>query len=134
MKEYERPVATVNDELAEGVYMASGDTAGDTNSGDSSSTGGGDGITVKKGNVSDYGKDNCHVSFTVSLPSAVSGNKKIIITCNQKAVNAWGGGFNVSCSGETVTVKAWGGVPASFDMTIVGNTGLDVTGISIKDA
>lgn len=135
MREYERPVAVVNDELAEGVYMASGDTVGTGDSSTSASNSGGTkgGITVTKGTENDWGQDNCQVTFKIALPDGTSGHKKIVISCNQKVVNAWGGGGSVECSGKKVTLDIWN-VAAEFEVTIVGNTGLDVTGTDVQDA
>ena len=132
MREYEKPIAVVNDELAEGVYMASGDTVAGNNSSGSSNNSNNKNITVTKGTENDWGKDNCQVSFKLSLPDGTTGHKKIVITCNQKAVNAWGGG-SASCSGKQVTLDIWN-PSAELDITIVGNTGLDVTGVSMQDA
>lgn len=133
MREYERPVAVVNDELAEGVYMASGDTAG---AGDGASTSGGNksGIKVKKGTVNDWGQNNCQVTFRITLPDGASGSKKVILTCNQQVANAWGGhNGEIERSGQKVILKS-GSMPSEFDVTIVGNTGLEVTDADMQDA
>jgi len=115
MNNYEKPMILMNEEIAEGVYAASGDT-------------GSSGPSVVKG-TEEYGQNH----FTVSVDSAYQG-KHIIITllANKELSGGWTDA-SFTYSGFTFTLESWTS-PASFAVTLLtsDSSSIEVVSSAIK--
>lgn len=117
MSTYQKPVATQIDTAAEGIYMASGATAGGSGSGIS--------VKVSKGDEQSWG-DNGQTNFKVSLKGELGKRIKLTLTFNKEITNAWGGGGSCEISSPKAVFDIYS--PSdNFEISVQGKTGLDVT-------
>ncbi len=79
MKNYERPIVVLNQELNEGVYLASGAQE------EASS------VEAAKAIVANWGGGNGQATFTFA--TGVSGKAKVNVTFTEEISNAWGNGY-----------------------------------------
>lgn len=127
MKSYEKPVILVNEELAEGVYAASG-AVSDAGGGDSSQGGSSGGVTVSSVEQTDPGNQWNKVSknnVTIANPGNVEladWSATVSVTSGTataaQVYNGWQA--SASLSGNTITIKPGGGgvIPAGGSITV----------------
>lgn len=118
MSTYQKPVATQIDTAAEGIYMASGATAGDNSSSGIS-------VTVSKKDEQSWG-DSGQTTFKVALKGKIGNRIKLTITFDKEITNAWGGNGSCKISSPKAVFDIHN--PSnSFEITAQGKTGLGVT-------
>lgn len=109
MKEYKKPLVTVDAGLAEGVYSASG--AGDAVKFSD--------LTV----VNDWG-GNGQLTFTADLSGVASLSQlTLVVTFNQEITGSWGGGASATVEGKTAKYY-WYSAPNSAGLIIQVGSGL----------
>ena len=115
---YRKPVIIQTEDLAEGVYTASGT---------------GSAVWYKKS--TEYNKWNniAQVTFTITIPADYSGQHiKVSVVFDQAPTNAWGSVSNLVRSGETINYDIYiDNAPASHEITAEVN-GSDVNIVSVK--
>ena len=128
MKTYERPLVMVNNDLAEGVYAASGASAGGGNTSDAAS-----------GNLtftfSRYDRDwgNGGLAVFIADSSSFAGKKATVsITTNIDVADGWVDGAGKAYSGKSIVLN-WHSAPSSIvlHVRIEGN---DVKTLQIVSA
>ena len=127
MNEYTKPMILANEDLAEGVFTASGTPA--TPAAASGA------MWAKKKEEFWNNSDNGQITFHVVPTAHVGEHVTMTITYAQAVDNAWGGNYKFTNSGTTSTVDAWG-LLAEFDLTIQVSNGPanDITSITIQSA
>ena len=80
MKNYERPIVVLNQELNEGVYLASGAQQEEATSNEAA-----------KAIVANWGGGNGQATFTFA--TGVSGKANVNVTFTENISNAWGNGY-----------------------------------------
>lgn len=109
MKEYKKPVVTVDVGLAEGVYAASG---------------AGDAVTFSElSTIANWGSDNGQLKFTANLSGVNPSQLTLAITFNADITSLWGGGAGATVSGKTATLT-WYSAPSSAELTVQVSSGL----------
>ena len=84
MSTYEKPIISVDSEMAEGVYAASGSNGG---------------VPVSSPSVvADWGGSG-QVKFNIDLSSVNPSQLTVVLTFNMNIGNGWGGGSSASVSG-----------------------------------
>lgn len=125
MKNYEKPVILVNEELAEGVYAASGAVSG---GGDSSDGGASGGVTVSSVELSAAG-DQWNKVNTYKVTIENPGNAELadwsasvsVTSGTASAATIYNGWLaSASLNGSTITVRPGGGgaIPAGGSITV----------------
>lgn len=113
MSTYQKPVSVQIDTIAEGIYMASGATAGDIS------------VSVSKTNEESWGESG-QTTFKVTLKGKLGNRIKLTITFNKEITNAWGGGGSCEISSPKAVFDIYN--PSdSFEITAQGKTGLNIT-------
>lgn len=114
MREYVKPLVITNEDVAEGVYAASGSVSG--------------GVTVTKGNE-EWGQNH----FTVAISSDYLGKHIKITGVSSKTItNSWTQ-TALSSSGTSFTIESWSAA-SSYDLVLVGsnNESIEVVSTSIE--
>ncbi len=113
---YKKPVVIETEDLAEGVYTASG-------SGNATAT-------KEKIEYNPWSKQ-ATVTFTVTIPSESIGQHiKVTVVFDQAPVNAWGSVSDLIRNGETINYEVYS-ASASHDITAVVNAS-DVNIVAVK--
>lgn len=113
---YRKPVIIQTEDLAEGVYTASGT---------------GSAVWNKKSTDYDSWNKIAQVTFTITIPADYSGQHiKVSVVFDQAPTNAWGQVSGLARSGETINYDIYN-APASHAITAVVN-GSDVNIVSVK--
>ena len=120
MREYRKPVVTVDAGLAEGIYAASGA-----------------GNSVSAGSLEVYNKWNGggQAKFTLDLTNANRSQLTVTVKFNNDISNGWGDGASASSSGNQLTLS-WDSAPETADITVQANgviKQLKITGCSASN-
>jgi hypothetical protein len=112
---YRKPVIIETEDLAEGVYAASGSGS----------------VTWAPGTKNTWpGGEN--VNFTVSIPSQYVGKHvKLTVTFDQAVSGAWGLDASATLNGSVLTLEHWN-VPQTGTVTVSQNSNADIQITSIK--
>ena len=102
MKEYKKPLVTVDEGLAEGVYAASG---------------AGDAVKFSDLTVIADWTNSGQLTFSADLSQVNLSQLTLVITFNADITSLWGGGASVTVSGKTATLT-WYSAPTSADFTV----------------
>ncbi len=101
MKQYTKPVISVDNGMAEGVYAASGATS----------------IPVHFLRYDgDWGNGGTAV-FTVDLSGMNPSQLTVVLTFNMNIAGGWGGGASSSLSGKSL-VLSWYSAPSSAEISV----------------
>lgn len=105
MKQYTKPMISIDNGMAEGVYAASGAASND--------------ISIsEKTVVADWGSDNGQAKFTLTLSNKLIGSKlTVLLTFNTDISSGWGGGAQSTTSGNTVSLS-WHSAPETAEITV----------------
>ncbi|RKI42574.1 hypothetical protein D7V86_12895 [bacterium D16-51] len=120
MSTYQKPVATLIDTTAEGVYMASGDTA----------SSGGVTASFSKKNEQNWGESG-QTDFDVTLKGKLGKPIKLTVTFDKEITNAWGGGANCEISSPKAIFNIHS-PSEKFEISVQGKTGLSVKDSSVE--
>ncbi|MDD6789508.1 MAG: hypothetical protein PUE04_05340 [Lachnospira sp.] len=111
---YRKPVIIQTEDLAEGVYTASGTGS----------------VVWNKKSINSW-TGTAQVTFTITIPADYSGQHiKVSVVFDQAPTDAWGSVSDLARSGETVNYDIYN-APVSHDITAVVN-GSDVNIVSVK--
>ena len=125
MKQYTKPMISIDNGMAEGVYAASG-----------ANTDGAGTITISSPSVVANWGNSGQATFTLDLSKMDPSQLTVILTFNMDISNGWGGGANASVSGNNLSL-IWYSAPSSADITVQANgdiTQLKCTGYSYSNA
>lgn len=121
MREYRKPVVTVDAGLAEGIYAASG---------------AGNGVSARNLSVvSDWGNSG-QAKFTLDLTNANRSKLTVTVKFNNTISNGWGSSASASYSGNQLTLY-WYSAPETAEITVQANcviTQLEITGCSASNS
>lgn len=119
MKQYSKPIISIDSGIGEGIYAASG-----TNP-----------ITISSPEIlADWGNSG-QAKFTLDLNQMNLSKLTVILTFNTDISNGWGGGSNATASGHNLTLY-WYSAPTSAEITVQTSTDikqLQCTGYSYKN-
>lgn len=120
MKQYSKPMISIDAGMAEGVYAASGASA----------------IKISDPTVTaDWGGSG-QATLTLDLSNMNPSQLTVILTFNTDIANGWGGGASASASGHNLTLT-WYSAPESAEITVQANgdiNQLKCTGYSYTNA
>lgn len=119
MRTYQKPVATLIDTTAEGIYMASGDT-------DSS----GISASFTKKNEQSWGETG-QTDFNVVLKGKLGDRIKLTVVFDKEITNGWGGGGSCEVSSPKAVFDIYKPTD-NFEISVQGKTGLSVKDSSVK--
>ncbi len=113
---YRKPVIIQTEDLAEGVYTASGTGS----------------VVWNKKSINSW-TGAAQVTFTITIPADYSNQHiKVSVVFDQAPTNAWGSVSNLVRSGETINYDIYiDNAPASHEITAEVN-GSDVNIVSVK--
>lgn len=104
MKQYSKPIISIDNGMAEGIYTASGDTT--TNN-----------INIQYlRNDGDWGNGGTNV-YSVDLSNLNPSQLTVILTFNMDISGGWGGGASASTSGHSLTLN-WYNAPSSAEISV----------------
>ena len=106
MKQYSKPVISIDSGMAEGVYAASGASSNAITISD---------LTV----VADWGNSG-QAKFTLDLSNMNPSQLTVMLTFNMDITSGWGGGAIASNSGHNLTLS-WYSAPTSAEITVQAN-------------
>ena len=122
MKQYSKPMISIDAGMAEGVYAASG--------------AGSNAITISVPTViADWGGSG-QATLTLDLSNMNPSQLTVILTFNMDITSGWGGGASASASGHNVTLS-WYSAPKTAEITVQANgdiNQLKCTGYSYTNA
>lgn len=122
MKQYSKPMISIDAGMAEGVYAASGSTS--------------NAITISTPTVvADWGGSG-QATLTLDLSNMNPSQLTVILTFNMDISSGWGGGASASASGHNLTLT-WYSAPESADITVQTSDNikqLQCTGYSYTNA
>lgn len=102
MKTYTKPVISIDQGLAEGIYAASGNNPNPVTLSELSKT-------------ADWGSDNGQLSFSADFSNLSNLSQLTLsVTFNHPIDNAWGGGASVSWNGNTAKFS-WYSAPVTAE-------------------
>ena len=121
MREYRKPVVTVDAGLAEGIYVASGA-----------------GNSVSSGPLEVCGKwsGGGQAKFTLDLTNVNHSKLKVTVTFNKNISSGWGGGASSSIEGNKL-ILSWYEAPNTAEIYVQENSDiaqLQITGCSASNA
>lgn len=120
MKQYSKPMISIDAGMAEGVYAASGTSS----------------ITISTPKViNDWGSSG-QATFSLNLSNMNPSQLTVILTFNMDITSGRGGGASASNSGHNLTLS-WYSAPESADITVQVNgdiNQLKCTGYSYTNA
>lgn len=117
MREYMKPMISIDDGMAEGVYAA----------------GSGSSIVSGPKNIVDW-HDKGQATFTLNLSQLNRSQLTITLTFNKDLNSGWGSGASTSLSGKNLTLY-WYSAPETADITVEANGDINQlrwTGCSYK--
>ena len=120
MKQYTKPMISIDDGMAEGVYAASGTS---------------DDITISGPDVTANWGGSGQAKITLNLKKIVSSQSEVVLTFNMNLTNGWGGGASASVSGNSLTLS-WYNTPESAEIMLQANgdiTQLKCTGYAYSN-
>lgn len=126
MKQYTKPIISIDNGMAEGIYAASGASANGAN----------DTITISSPNVINNWGSSGQATITLDLSKMNPSQLTVILIFNMDISNGWGGGASASVSGKNLSLN-WYSAPSSAEITIQANgdiTQLKCTGYSYSNA
>lgn len=122
MKQYSKPIISIDIGMAEGVYAASG---ADSNA-----------IAISSPSATaDWGGSG-QATLTLDLSKMNPSQLTVILTFNMDISSGWGGGASASASGHNVTLT-WYNAPETAEITVQANgdiNQLKCTGYSYTNA
>lgn len=122
MKQYSKPIISIDIGMAEGVYAASG---ADSNA-----------IAISSPSATaDWGGSG-QTTLTLNLSKMNPSQLTVILTFNMDISSGWGGGASASASGHNVTLT-WYNAPETAEITVQANgdiNQLKCTGYSYTNA
>ena len=122
MKQYSKPIISIDIGMAEGVYAASG---ADSNA-----------IAISSPSATaDWGGSG-QATLTLNLSKMNPSQLTVILTFNMDISSGWGGGASASTSGHNVTLT-WYNAPETAEITVQANgdiNQLKCTGYSYTNA
>ena len=121
MKQYSKPIISIDAGMAEGVYAASGAS---------------NAITISAPTVTaDWGGSG-QATLTLDLSNMNPSQLTVILTFNMDITSGWGGAASASASGHNVTLS-WYSAPETAEITVQANgdiNQLKCTGYSYTNA
>lgn len=112
---YKKPWIIETDDLAEGIYAASGAES----------------ITWTAGSKSVYSSDNGQFAFNISLPAAyVNKHIKLTVIFDRQITNAWGMNANPSINGTTAILNIWSAPETGTITAAVPSSEVNIVSIS----
>lgn len=117
-----KPIVLASDDLAEGIYAASGQSQVSGNS-----------VTATLASTNFWGEEG-QSTFNISLPAGTSGHVIVTLKFSSDIISGWGGNGNTSINGNVATLDMWN--PAeNFQFTAQSrDEGLSVTSASVAAA
>lgn len=144
---YQKPLVMMNDDLAEGVYAASGaenndyvaeasatsGAGGAGNAAESSTGGAGNGkVTCSKTGES-FWSDEGIVTFSLVIPSEYVGKHiKITVTFDRNPGNVNSTNYQTGVSGNTATFETWGAESSTTFNAQGKNKGINISKITCE--
>ena len=106
MKQYSKPMISIDNGMAEGVYAASGSLS--------------DAITISGPTViADWGGSG-QAKLTLDLSKINPSQLTVVLTFNMDISSGWGDGSNAQASGHNLTLT-WYSAPTSAEITVQAN-------------
>lgn len=92
---YQKPTLYKTEDLAEGVYAASGSSE--------------DTVRFTSNGFTSWGGQNGQINYSVTIPSKYIGEEHVILTVNfsKNVTGCWGLNASVTGSGKTFTFDVW---------------------------
>ena len=122
---YEKPVVIVNEDLAEGVFAASGSTAEPTQNNSNS-------ISISNNTTTaDWGNGTGQMTCTVEVPENSDTNLTFVVEFSAPIDSIWGMGgvWVLSSDKQTATCQVWS-CKGSQSFTYQGNTSVTVKSVT----
>lgn len=107
MKEYMKPMISIDDGMAEGVYAA----------------GSGSSIVSEPKNITNWDGNRGQATFTLDLSQMNRSQLTVKLIFNIDIVSGWGDGANATVSGNILTLN-WYSAPTSANITIQVDKGI----------
>ncbi len=106
MKQYTKPMISIDDGMAEGVYAASGAS---------------DDITISVPDITANWGGRGEVKITLNLKKIASSQSKVVLNFNMNLASGWltrwDGGASASVSGNSLTLS-WSSTPESAEIML----------------
>lgn len=122
MKQYSKPIISIDTGMAEGVYAAA--------------SGAGNEITVSSPKVVNNWGSSGQAEFSLDLSKMNPSQLTVILTFNMDISSGWGSSANATTNGHNLTLN-WYSAPTSAEITVQANgdiTQLKCTGYSYTNA
>lgn len=119
---YEKPMVVESEDLAEGIFAASGDhQAAAPAPADEKS------CSFTKKNVVSWGGTEGQVVYDVSLPATSDAHTTFEVTFSEPVVNAWGfGSWALSADKKSAAIDLWN-ISGVQECTLQGPTTVEIT-------